>query len=136
MSFEILNRLRKHGLTLDDLHEIAGEDLRHPDPDIRKKARQVEICWEQMAALGVQFADLERFLAVPANRARYPHQLAKPLKPKSAQNQIQQQNQLDTAPTLQAVVAQKTKQEQTLNFSLHAYCAAEPEKPANPTEEM
>jgi hypothetical protein len=50
---EILEALRRRGLTMDDLINIGGED-RGP------KVRQVENVWGMMAARGVVFGDLEQ----------------------------------------------------------------------------
>jgi hypothetical protein len=72
---EVFEYMRKHGLTLADLTELGGEDLRHPDPAIVKKARAVERTWERMAAAGLRFGDLEQFASEPANFRRYPKQL-------------------------------------------------------------
>jgi hypothetical protein len=50
--------MRQRELSLDDLVEIGGEDLRAPDPGLAGKARCVEKCWEMMARLGVKHLDL------------------------------------------------------------------------------
>ena len=57
---EILDFMRKHGLTLSDLIEIGGEDLKASNPKRKEKARRVEKCWSLMARLSVKFADLEQ----------------------------------------------------------------------------
>ena len=56
---EILDFMRKRGLTLRDLIEIGGEDLKSSNPKRKEKARRVEKCWSLMARLSVKFADLE-----------------------------------------------------------------------------
>jgi hypothetical protein len=62
---EILDFMRKHGLTLSDLIEIGGEDLKSSNPKRKEKARRVEKCLSLMARLSVKFADLE---AAPARQ--------------------------------------------------------------------
>jgi hypothetical protein len=57
---EILNFMRKLGLTLNDLIQIGGEDLKLSNPKRVEKARRVEKCWSLMARLSVCFADLEQ----------------------------------------------------------------------------
>ena len=57
---EILDFMRKHGLALDDLIQIGGEDFRSSSLTRREKARRVEKCWSLMARLSVKFADLEQ----------------------------------------------------------------------------
>src|SRR6516225_9311706 len=56
---EILDFMRKRGLTLNDLIQIGGEDFRSSSPTRKEKARRVEKCWHLMARLSVKFADLE-----------------------------------------------------------------------------
>jgi hypothetical protein len=56
---EILDFMRKRGLTLDDLIEVGGAELKSANPKTREKARRVEKCWSLMAKLGVKFTDLE-----------------------------------------------------------------------------
>jgi hypothetical protein len=56
---EILDFMRKRGLTLNDLIQIGGEDFTSPSPMRKEKARRVEKCWHLMARLSVKFADLE-----------------------------------------------------------------------------
>jgi hypothetical protein len=47
-------------LSVEDLIEIGGEDLRKSVPaKLRAKALRVERCWSLMASLGVKYADLE-----------------------------------------------------------------------------
>ena len=53
--------MRKKKLTLDDLVNIGGEDLRASDHARVEKARCVSKCWELMAGLDVKFAHIERF---------------------------------------------------------------------------
>jgi hypothetical protein len=62
---EILDFMRKHGLTLSDLIEIGGEDLKASNPKRKEKARRVEKCWSLMARLSLCYAHLE---AAPAPR--------------------------------------------------------------------
>jgi hypothetical protein len=57
---EVLDFMRKHGLTLNDLIQISGEDFRSPSPTQNEKAHRVEKCWSLMARLSVRFADLEQ----------------------------------------------------------------------------
>jgi hypothetical protein len=54
---EILDFMRKRGLTLNDLIQTGGEDLKSSNPKRVEKARRVEKCWELMARLSVKFAD-------------------------------------------------------------------------------
>jgi hypothetical protein len=56
----ILDFMRKRGLTLNDLIQISGEDFRSPSPTRKEKARRVEKCWSLMARLSVRFTDLEQ----------------------------------------------------------------------------
>jgi hypothetical protein len=72
---EVFEYMRKHKLALADLAELGGEDLRHSNPAIVKRARAVERTWERMAAAGLRFVDLEQFASQPANFRRYPKQL-------------------------------------------------------------
>ena len=55
---EILDFMRKRGLTLNDLIQIGGEDFTSPSPMRKEKARRVEKCWHLMARLSVKFGDL------------------------------------------------------------------------------
>jgi hypothetical protein len=55
---QVLEFMRKHRLSAADLVEIGGEDLR--SPRTRAKARDVELCWELIARLGLKYADLEK----------------------------------------------------------------------------
>jgi hypothetical protein len=54
----VLAFMRERKLTLDDLIEAGGEDLKSPRPSIREKAKRVERCWALMARNGVVFAHL------------------------------------------------------------------------------
>jgi hypothetical protein len=49
----------RRDLSLDDLIDIGGEDLRSLDPGLAGKARCVERCWELMAKHAVKHLDLE-----------------------------------------------------------------------------
>jgi hypothetical protein len=55
----VLTFMAKHGLTLDDLVNVGGEDLESLIPARRRKARRVSDCWELMAGQKVNFAKLE-----------------------------------------------------------------------------
>ena len=57
---EVLSFMRQFRLSLDDLHEVGGQDLGAKDPKVVEKARRVERAWAMMARLGVIHADLER----------------------------------------------------------------------------
>src|SRR6516165_218338 len=57
---EVLDLMRKRGLSLDDLIQVGGEDLKSPNPKRVKKAHYVEKAWALMARLSVKFADLEQ----------------------------------------------------------------------------
>jgi hypothetical protein len=52
--------MRKRKLTLADLIEVGGEDLRSPDSKIVKRARAVEQCWSLMARFSLSYPDLEK----------------------------------------------------------------------------
>jgi hypothetical protein len=56
---EILERMHKYGLAIDDLIQIGGEDLKSSNPRRAEKARRVSMCWQSMARLAVKFADLD-----------------------------------------------------------------------------
>jgi hypothetical protein len=58
--FALLHRYR---LTVEELTEIGGADLKSPDPARAGKARCVEKAWALMARLGVKHVDIERLLA-------------------------------------------------------------------------
>jgi len=60
---EVLVFMHKRALSLPDLIEIGGEDLRHRDPCVVEKARRVERCWEHMAARGIGYDKLASFIA-------------------------------------------------------------------------
>jgi hypothetical protein len=53
--------MRKKKLTLDDLVNVGGADLKSSDRARADKARRVSRCWELMAGLEVKFADIEHF---------------------------------------------------------------------------
>ena len=57
---EVLDFMRKRGLTHNDLIQISGEDFRSASPTRKEKARRVEKCWSLMARLSVCFTDLVR----------------------------------------------------------------------------
>ena len=71
---EVLDLMRKRGLSLDDLIQVGGEDLKSSNPKRVEKARHVEKAWASMARLSVKFADLEQaagqHTAEPARRRR------------------------------------------------------------------
>ena len=68
---EVLNFMRERGLTLADLIEISGEDLKSSDPTKVEKARRVEKCWNLMVKLCVKFADIENLpSSIPDRPAR------------------------------------------------------------------
>ena len=71
---EIFDFMRKRGLSLDDLIQVGGEDLKSSNPKRVEKARHVEKAWASMARLSVKFADLEQaagqHTAEPARRRR------------------------------------------------------------------
>jgi hypothetical protein len=56
---EVREYMRRSRLTLEDLVEIGGEDLRARDPKRRRKALHVEKCWALMARLHIKHIDLE-----------------------------------------------------------------------------
>jgi hypothetical protein len=60
---EVQAFMHKGGLTLADLIDVGGAELKSPNPKTREKARRVEKTWELMARLSLCYADLE---AVPA----------------------------------------------------------------------
>jgi hypothetical protein len=51
--------MRRYRLTLEDLVELGGRDLRHPDPAIREKGRAVARIWDRLAALGVTYDEID-----------------------------------------------------------------------------
>jgi hypothetical protein len=57
---EIFGFIRRHKLTLADLIEVGGENLRSSNSQIANRARAVSRCWELMARLSLKFADLEQ----------------------------------------------------------------------------
>jgi hypothetical protein len=81
--------MRKHRLSLADLIDVGGEDLRSADPGVAGKARAVSRCWELMARLQVTHIDLETALPRPRPGLRVRRRSnGKP-------NQKAQQNQRD-----------------------------------------
>jgi hypothetical protein len=54
--------MRKHKLSLADLIDVGGEDLRSADPGLAGKARAVSRCWELMARVRVTHIDLKTAL--------------------------------------------------------------------------
>jgi hypothetical protein len=65
---EIFDLMRKYGVTLNDLTQIGGEDLKSSNPKRVEKARHVEKCWSLMARLSVKFADLEQAPGQPPTK--------------------------------------------------------------------
>jgi hypothetical protein len=55
---QVLDYMRRHKLTADDLVEVGGEDLRSRSQRIRRKVLHVEKCWALMARHGVKHTDL------------------------------------------------------------------------------
>jgi hypothetical protein len=55
---QVFEFMRRHGLSLEDLVEVGGEDLRSSNPRRAEKARRVEKCWALMARLGLKFSNL------------------------------------------------------------------------------
>jgi hypothetical protein len=74
---EILDFMRKHGLTLSDLIDIGGAELKSPNPKTRQKARLVEKCWSLMARLSLCYAHLEAAPAPQTRQNRYEHDVAR-----------------------------------------------------------
>jgi hypothetical protein len=56
---EMFDFMAKTGLTLADLVEVGGADLKSANPRMAEKAKRTEKCWSLMAQLGVKYADLE-----------------------------------------------------------------------------
>jgi hypothetical protein len=68
---EILDFMRKRGLTLNDLIQTQYEDPKKSDLKRVEKSRRVEKCWSLMAARSVKFADLEQApQPIPDKRSR------------------------------------------------------------------
>jgi hypothetical protein len=65
---DILDWMRRRGLTLNDLIQIGGEDLKSSNPKRVEKARHVERCWSLIARLSVKFADLEQAPGQPPTK--------------------------------------------------------------------
>jgi hypothetical protein len=57
---QVVEFMRKKNLTLDDLVNVGGQDLKSPDKSKDGKARCVENAWALMARIGVKYADLEQ----------------------------------------------------------------------------
>ena len=57
---EILDFMRKRGLTLNDLIQTQYEDPKKSDLKRVEKSRRVAKYWDLMARLSVKFADLEQ----------------------------------------------------------------------------
>jgi len=66
---QVREYMRRHRLSLADLTEMGGEDLRSANPKRRRKALHVEKCWALMARLHVRHVDLES-ASVPDFRPR------------------------------------------------------------------
>jgi hypothetical protein len=72
---QVLDYMRRRRLTIDDLVEIGGKDLRSRSPRLRRKVLHVEKCWALMAHHGVKHADLapdwaSTAVSMPAPAAR------------------------------------------------------------------
>ena len=65
---EVLDLMRKRGLSLDDLIQVGAEDLKSPNPKRVKKAHYAEKAWALMARLSVKFADLEQAPGQPPTK--------------------------------------------------------------------
>jgi hypothetical protein len=57
--------MRKKKVTLDDLINVGGADLKSSNSKLAEKARRVSKCWELIARLEVKFADIEHFEQSP-----------------------------------------------------------------------
>lgn len=57
---EVFAYMRKHKLSMAELIEIGGQDLRSKNPGRAGKARAVSRCWELIAQLHLDYAALER----------------------------------------------------------------------------
>jgi hypothetical protein len=55
---QVLALARRLKLSLEDLTEIGGQDLKSSSPKLKEKARRVAKCWALMAQLGVKHFDL------------------------------------------------------------------------------
>ena len=55
----VLAFMNERGLTLSDLTDVGGEDLKSNNPARREIAKRVSRCWELMARGKVDFAQLE-----------------------------------------------------------------------------
>jgi hypothetical protein len=56
---EVLSTMRRYRLTLEDLVETGGQDLRDPDSAVREQARAVMRIWRRLAALGVTYDEID-----------------------------------------------------------------------------
>jgi hypothetical protein len=54
--------MRKHKLSIADLIEIGGEDLKSPDRKCAHKVRRVADAWKLIAQLGISYVVLENAL--------------------------------------------------------------------------
>jgi hypothetical protein len=59
---EVFARMRKNKLTLADLTDIGGEDLKSPEPKLVEKARAVGRTWALIARIGLTYVELETLL--------------------------------------------------------------------------
>jgi hypothetical protein len=57
---QVAEFMHKKNLTLDDLINFGGAELKSSNQTVAGKARCVESCWALMARLGVQYADFEQ----------------------------------------------------------------------------
>ena len=74
---QVLEFMRRRGLSLEDLVEVGGQDFSFKNPKRVEKARRVEKCWALMKPLGVKHVDLERnwppaSVSMPGWRSRRP----------------------------------------------------------------
>jgi len=56
---EVLAFMQKHKLTIADLIECCGSQLKSPNRRIADRARRIDRCWDLMARTGVRYANLE-----------------------------------------------------------------------------
>jgi hypothetical protein len=69
----VLAFMSEHGLQLDDLVNVGGEDLNSSNPIRRQMARRVSRCWEIMAREKADFAQLEAAIgSMPTAESRRP----------------------------------------------------------------
>jgi len=57
---QVVEFIRKKKLTLDDLIDVGGAELKSPDPKRAEKARRVSTCWELMARVNLKYRNLEQ----------------------------------------------------------------------------